>query len=236
MARPRRDYSIDLQDFSSFNQKELARIVSSMAKAANARLRDVERADLTESSNAYKFVERRAFDSDKAFSMTKKGEIKFRTDQSKMTLNQLRHEAALLDDFLNSKTSTAAGTRAKYASIAETLNTKLAKGKELSGEEWGDIWRTSKKLIEEGNIASDQVVKLVKRLNIKQADVNQIIAFIEDASGKSLVEIEKQIDRLRRGNVREKLRHTTNTHYTEGVIDAEPEKFKPKKRGRPKKK
>ena len=78
--------------------------VASEAKRANTRLRAIEKANLTKTS-AYENVRRMGFDDSKYIAYTKKGEIKFRTDVSKMSESELKEHQRVIEDFLQSKSS-----------------------------------------------------------------------------------------------------------------------------------
>ena len=78
--------------------------VASDAKRANTRLRAIEKANLTNTS-AYENVRRMGFDDSKHIAYTKKGEIKFRTDVSKMSESELKEHQRVIEDFLQSKSS-----------------------------------------------------------------------------------------------------------------------------------
>lgn len=78
--------------------------VANEAKRANTRLRAIEKANLTKTS-AYENVRRMGFDGSKHIAYTKKGEIKFRTDVSKMTDLELKEHQRVIEDFLQSKSS-----------------------------------------------------------------------------------------------------------------------------------
>lgn len=78
--------------------------VANEAKRANTRLRAIEKAKLTKTS-AYENVQRLGFDDSKNIAYTKKGEIKFRTDVSKMSESELKEHQRVIEDFLQSKSS-----------------------------------------------------------------------------------------------------------------------------------
>ena len=78
--------------------------VASEAKRANTRLRAIEKANLT-STSAYENVRRMGFDDSKHIAYTKNGEIKFRTDVSKMSESELKEHQRIIEDFLQSKSS-----------------------------------------------------------------------------------------------------------------------------------
>ena len=70
--------------------------VANEAKRANTRLRAIEKANLTNTS-AYENVRRMGFDDSKYISYTKNGEIKFRTDVSKMSESELKEHQRVID-------------------------------------------------------------------------------------------------------------------------------------------
>ena len=78
--------------------------VANEAKRANTRLRALEKANLTKTS-AYENVRRMGFDDSNSISYTKNGEIKFRTDVSKMSETELKEHQRIIEDFLQSKSS-----------------------------------------------------------------------------------------------------------------------------------
>lgn len=100
--------------------------IKAMAAKANARLRALEKAGLSSSSNAYRYLERRHFDKDTAIVQDRSGRIKFDTALSKKTSAQLSHEKRELERFLyESKTSTVRGTNNRYKRAFETYKKNI---------------------------------------------------------------------------------------------------------------
>ena len=96
-------------------RSDIASDVAPMAKRANQRLRELEKRGLTEASHAYRYVERLTFDADSATAHDKKGHVKWNTNTRGKTYQQLQHEKAELERFLNeAKTSTVKGTKAQF--------------------------------------------------------------------------------------------------------------------------
>ena len=96
-------------------RSDIAADVATMAKRANQRLRELEKHGLTEASHAYRYVERLEFDADSATARDKKGRVKWNTNTRGKTYQQLQHEKAELERFLNeAKTSTVKGTKAQF--------------------------------------------------------------------------------------------------------------------------
>lgn len=119
--------------------------VSSEAKRANTRLRALEKANLTKTS-AYENVRRMGFDDSKHIAYTKKGEIKFRTDVSKMTESELKEHRQVIEDFLQSKSSKAGEIKKRRQKAYD----KWKKEKERQGQnidmdvnEFSEFWELS---------------------------------------------------------------------------------------------
>ena len=119
--------------------------VASEAKRANTRLRAIEKANLTKTS-AYENVRRMGFDGSKHIAYTKKGEIKFRTDVSKMSEPELKEHQRIIEDFLESKSSKAGEIKKRRQQAYD----KWKKEKERQGQnvdmdvdEFSEFWELS---------------------------------------------------------------------------------------------
>ena len=119
--------------------------VANDAKKANTRLRAIEKANLTNTS-AYENVRRMGFDGSKNISYTKKGEIKFRTDVSKMTEAELKEHQRVIEDFLQSKSSKVGEIKKRRQKAYD----KWKKEKERQGQnvdmdvnEFSEFWELS---------------------------------------------------------------------------------------------
>ena len=119
--------------------------VASEAKRANTRLRAIEKANLTKTS-AYENVRKMGFDDSKYISYTKKGEIKFRTDVSKMSESELKEHQRVIEDFLQSKSSKVGEIKKRR----QQAYNKWKKEKERQGQnvdmdvnEFSEFWELS---------------------------------------------------------------------------------------------
>lgn len=139
--------------------------VANEAKRANTRLRAIEKAKLTKTS-AYENVRRLGFDGSKNIAYTKKGEIKFRTDVSKMSESELKEHQRVIEDFLQSKSSKVGEIKKRRQQAYD----KWKKEKERQGQtvdididEFSEFWELSniKKL--KDNLGSDEVELLVSQ-------------------------------------------------------------------------
>lgn len=143
--------------------------VANEAKRANTRLRAIEKAKLTKTS-AYENVRRLGFDGSKNIAYTKKGEIKFRTDVSKMSEAELKEHQRIIEDFLQSKSSKVGEIKKRRQQAYD----KWKKEKERQGQtidididDFSEFWELSniKKL--KDNLGSDEVELLVSQYGEK---------------------------------------------------------------------
>ena len=119
--------------------------VASEAKRANTRLRAIEKANLTNTS-AYENVRRMGFDDSKHIAYTKKGEIKFRTDVSKMTESELKEHQRVIEDFLQSKSSKAGEIKKRRQQAYDKWkNEKERQGQNIDMDvnEFSEFWELS---------------------------------------------------------------------------------------------
>lgn len=143
--------------------------VANEAKKANTRLRAIEKANLTNTSS-YQNIRRMGFDDSKNISYTKKGEIKFRTDVSKMSESELKEHQRIIEDFLQSKSSKVGEIKKRRQKSYD----KWKKEKERQGQnidmdvnEFSEFWELSniKKL--KDSLGSDEVELLVSEYGEK---------------------------------------------------------------------
>lgn len=143
--------------------------VANEAKKANTRLRAIEKANLTNTSS-YQNIRRMGFDDSKNISYTKKGEIKFRTDVSKMSEAELKEHQRVIEEFLQSKSSKVGEIKKRR----QQAYNKWKKEKERQGQnidmnvnEFSEFWELSniKKL--KDSLGSDEVELLVSEYDEK---------------------------------------------------------------------
>ena len=137
--------------------------VASEAKRANTRLRAIEKANLTNTS-AYENVRRMGFDDSKYIAYTKKSEIKFRTDVSKMSESELKEHQRIIEDFLQSKSSKVGEIKKRrQRAYDKWKKEKVRQGQNIDMDvnEFSEFWELSniKKL--KDNLGSDEVELLV---------------------------------------------------------------------------
>ena len=172
-------------DFNNYNYEQLKFAVGVLSKTANQRLRQIEQAGLTRASNAYRYIEGRAYDEEPYMDKTKNGEMKFRTNYRDATLNSLREQMGELQEFLfKSKTSTVSGVKNKYLKGYETAkkNNPDLFG-QMSFDEFSDLWNTfnMKQIIK--MYGSDIAVKFINEAEsegLSQDDINEIMSSIDE--------------------------------------------------------
>ena len=155
--------------------------VASEAKRANTRLRAIEKANLTNTS-AYENVRRMGFDDSKHIAYTKKGEIKFRTDVSKMSESELKEHQRVIEDFLQSKSSKVGEIKKRRQQAYD----KWKKEKERQGQnidmdvnEFSEFWELS-------------IIKKLKDAYGSEEVEYMVITYGESTVIETITEMEKE--------------------------------------------
>ena len=110
-----------------YSEDELRAIVKKAAKAANTRIRTLERKNLSDKSPAYKWLQKR----------TEQEKPRFKEGVTKMTRAELEKQFISLREFMIKKTSTVTGYR-------ESVEKKVERAREMgftgTPEELGDLF------------------------------------------------------------------------------------------------
>lgn len=110
-----------------YSEDELKGIVKRAAKAANTRIRTLERKNLSDKSPAYKWLQKR----------TEQEKPRFKEGVTKMTRAELEKQFISLREFMIKKTSTVTGYR-------ESVEKKVERAREMgftgTSEELGDLF------------------------------------------------------------------------------------------------
>lgn len=157
--------------------------VASEAKRANTRLRALEKAGYTD-LGSYVNVKRLAFDDSSNISYTKKGEIKFRTDVSKMSEKELKEHQRIIEDFLQSKSSKVGEINKRRKKAWEKWKQeKERQGQEvkMNEKEFSKFWSQSIIMKLKETYGSDEVQSLVD-----EYDETSIIEVVQDMLKKGL--------------------------------------------------
>lgn len=117
-------------------------------KKANERLQSLERKGYTESSSAYRYVQRKAYDGDQAYKTGKGGLPRFSGKTLGKSYQELQAQKAELERFNNqAKTSTVRGVerafKGRYKSFVESQKSKHPGEKPMSMDEYGNMWRNA---------------------------------------------------------------------------------------------
>ena len=106
---------------NGMTEKQIKGYLAQVGKAANQRLRELEKQGLQNSSAAYRFVKKLSHDGDAAMGKTGAGQIKFDLRVRGKSLNELRHVAAKIDAFMEAKSSTTGGVKVIYNESYKTF-------------------------------------------------------------------------------------------------------------------
>ena len=143
MARVRRDIDTRFRDMS---QRELTDYIHKMGKAANTRLRELEKTKhgaIYKSSSAYRYVEKQArIEREQGqtcvYGVAKDGSFKFNTSTRNVDIRSLQERASQISRFLSARSSTVTGTKAIYKESFQTY--KDSSGYEGSFSEWSETF------------------------------------------------------------------------------------------------
>lgn len=187
--------------------KQVLRIYS---KAANTRLRALEKANLT-NAPAYESIRNYAYDERNFMAWTKKGEFKFNTNTRGMQLNQIRRELLELDTFLfRSHTSTVKGAKTAREKIRQATTAQNSRGTKsqrvidffdgMSDEEFDSFWHYEniKRLYD--MYGSDEAVRIIEagldnpNINGSYELLDMALADILNDEAKSLSSIYRDLE------------------------------------------
>lgn len=141
------------------NRQEIATLKTEI-KRANQRLRQLEKSGKT-SSQAYKSIANKFGMSKSYLTTTKKGEMKFRTDVSKMTKSELKNLSKQTKSFLEMKTSTVKGLKKSQTKGFETVKKKVIGEMNLTEKEYRDLWADNAIQSQKNVLGSDRVQQLI---------------------------------------------------------------------------
>lgn len=158
---------------TSTDIEHLKQVLRIYSKAANTRLRALEKAGLAGSSNAYQTVRSYAYDEMNIMAWTASGQFKFNTNTRGMELAQIRRELKELDKFLfRSHTSTITGAKTSAKKIREATIKQNKRGTKservrgffggMSDEQFNDFWKLAniKRLID--MYGSDEAIRIIE--------------------------------------------------------------------------
>lgn len=178
---------------SYLTNEELKEYIATASKRANSRLRTLEDSGFSTSSAAYKKIQSLAFEgSERSIVMTKAkpqykdgklkavqpiGKIKFSSSTRGASRGELMHQATLLGQFLEAKTSTVQDIKEVYKTSYETFKENWDGDSPVpSMAEMAEFW--SNKSVQEFMkiYGSDEIVKA---LNSSKGKTDRLIEMVE---------------------------------------------------------
>lgn len=202
-------------------RKNLNAELSKMARIANNRLRNLEKAGFTTASSAYRYIYTKLYDKDAAITTDKSGRMKFNTNFRGLSYNEMIHEKSLLERFLyEAKTSTVRGVKEKFQRGYESFIQKHTPegAKPLTFEEYADLWQNTNIKHAAAQLGSSQVVKLIQEVKAEADEAYQ--EAINRAINDALAEVQEDTSILDlRDNIIEKI----NNASIDGWFDTNPE-------------
>lgn len=179
-------YSPGTTDPTKLTKEELVKVINKAAKAANQRLRSLEKAGQAPASGAYKYAKSQRPQKFPRF----KERVKPTDDQV-----TLRHMYMQLRNFMTMKTSTPTGVRAQQTKGYETAK---AKGFTGSPDDWSNNVKRFFAAVQEGLLSSDVAYSAIVEGN---TDVlNEQLEFWREQAekptrGESLLDYMDRLDR-----------------------------------------
>lgn len=173
-------------DVRKMTEEDIDKFIRQYGKIANTRLRELERANMTRSSNAYRWVKKAEYDKQKGYdkinkkpikfiTTTKDGKVKFITAVKKYDIHEKRNIASAIRDFVNAKTSTPAGVKNKYDKAYDTFMENHPELRNIDKESFRDYWRSG--LIRKwGEIyGSNEVTSFMEEDKLSIQDIEKIL-------------------------------------------------------------
>ena len=166
-----------LSEIAGMDERHIKEYIHQVGKAANQRLRQLEKSGVEKASSSYRYVERLGYDKDYAMSKTRAGELKFNLSVRGRTMSELRHMANTIERFMNAPTSTVTGVKASFEKAEETFR-KNYPDADIDFKEFG-------KSFSYGVIAnfariygSDELIKLESK-TAGEMDIEEVIYVLE---------------------------------------------------------
>lgn len=177
-------------------------LIEDKTRRANRRLRDLERAGLSDSSNAYRYIKTVAYDDRGITSYTSTGKIKFRTDTKNMSEEELKVQLSYLDNFLTAKTSTVGGVNRKYKDAYNTFKQESTISNDISYTEFIDMYNYQALVEYQKIYGSIAMQELVSEYGVEKANeiAKKVLKMAEQKNDVvSLEEIEKIKKQFKKG-------------------------------------
>lgn len=134
---------MNYQQIMGYSPNMLATMIKERGARANQRLRELEKQGLTNSSNAYRWLERNAAKYD-VVRHTKRGDIRFSLKTEGLDKQKLASHLARIETFLEAKTSGKAGINKAYKKAYQSfINNPANNAKGLTYNAYIDMMETT---------------------------------------------------------------------------------------------
>lgn len=134
---------MNYQQLMEYSPNMLATMIKERGARANQRLRELEKQGLTNSSNAYRWLERNAAKYD-VVRHTKRGDIRFSLKTEGLDKQKLASHLARIETFLEAKTSGKAGINKAYRKAYQSfINNPANNAKGLTYNAYIDMMETT---------------------------------------------------------------------------------------------
>lgn len=134
---------MNYQQLMDYSPNMLATMIKERGARANQRLRELEKQGLTNSSNAYRWLERNAAKYD-VVRHTKRGDIRFSLKTEGLDKQRLASHLARIETFLEAKTSGKAGINKAYKKAYQSfINNPANNAKGLSYNQYIDMMESN---------------------------------------------------------------------------------------------
>lgn len=134
---------LNYQQLMEYSPNMLATMIKERGARANQRLRELEKQGLTNSSNAYRWLERNAAKYD-VVRHTKRGDIRFSLKTDGLDKQKLASHLARIETFLEAKTSGKAGINKAYKKAYQSfINNPANNAKGLTYNAYIDMMETT---------------------------------------------------------------------------------------------
>lgn len=134
---------MNYQQLMEYSPAMLATMIKERGARANQRLRELEKQGLTNTSNAYRWLERNAAKYD-VVRHTKRGDIRFSLKTEGLDKQKLASHLARIEGFLEAKTSGKAGINKAYKKAYQSyINNPANNAKGLSYNQYIDMMESN---------------------------------------------------------------------------------------------
>lgn len=134
---------MNYQQLMEYSPNMLATMIKERGARANQRLRELEKQGLTNTSNAYRWLERNAAKYD-VVRHTKRGDIRFSLKTEGLDKQKLASHLARIETFLEAKTSGKAGINKAYKKAYQSfINNPANNAKGLTYNAYIDMMETT---------------------------------------------------------------------------------------------